>query len=730
MKRRARFFLMSGMSVAMTVTGLSYSQSPDSASTLAARAAALAGSIKPFSGNPDFFPIVTQFSPVPDGKGWKGEEGPLSEQVLRDTVDNIIEHGFTGIESGVDRPEDEKAFILNYAQSRGMVITHHAGALELFGRNTPPDPSVYSPEYAPAVRDNAVKALATVRNIPRLYNVFTYQDEPFHWGPGSFGHGVHEQRVFMDRYGYSLPFDVSSIRNDPVKWLDFINFNSDNFPVGWRQVYGIIKEIDPRFIVTLTHDSHNTFGAGYGSHAELAIDDVFHWGSDFSDMFVYDIYPYMMIDFRFGEPSRLPLPRMSQTHYTFAQMRNLTTAGGKSLGFWVGTYNPKWFKDFMGEEVRTKYWSEQEMSMTVVAQGANYLLTGYHIPVDARHWNTFGAGNRLIQKTGGDILKTGKVKAKACMLFPRTQYIQMQEEYYDVGLSFELFLRAFGELDIIHEEQIVDDTMNGYDILVMFDVKLLPRKTAAHIQSFVRNGGGVIADCVPVMDEYKKPLVIMNDLFGVTDAGTGRIVRTGHWVNTRTKEPYWDFRGDDAPDESVFETEVLKGRIVGQPLDMILVSPRPCRIAGGTVLAETSGGNPAVTERVVGKGRAYLLGFCVQDTYFKTWQDGNARMRKQLLGLLRILTERAGIIPHVWSSNPAIEAVVRTGNPGGFLFVINHEADSDTTTVKLSDIGFAVVDIVDVETDVKVPFSRKDGIIKLQTTASRDKAKILRIVKK
>ena len=82
----------------------------------------------------------------------------------------------------------------------------------------------------------------------------------------------------------------------------------------------------------LTHDSHNTFGAGYSSHAELAIDDVFHWGGDFADMFVFDIYPYMMFDFRFGEPARLPKPRISQTHYCFAQMRNLAAGLRQGAG--------------------------------------------------------------------------------------------------------------------------------------------------------------------------------------------------------------------------------------------------------------------------------------------------------------------------------------------------------------------------------------------------------------
>ena len=103
----------------------------------------------------DFFPVATQFSPVPSGKGWKGEEGALSEEMLRDTVDNIIAHGFTGIESNTHRPEPEQTFILDYARSRGMFITAHVGALEGFGRDAPPSPSVYSPEYGEAVRSRA-----------------------------------------------------------------------------------------------------------------------------------------------------------------------------------------------------------------------------------------------------------------------------------------------------------------------------------------------------------------------------------------------------------------------------------------------------------------------------------------------------------------------------------------------------------------------------------------------
>ena len=142
--------------------------------------ASASGGLPPVSRAPDpvkkldCFPVSTQFSPLPSGKGWTGQEGALSEQVLRDSVDNIIGHGFTGLEANTRRPEAESAFILDYARQRGMIITHHAGGLEMFGRNKPPSPSVYSPEYAKRIRRNAEQRLASLADIPRLYNVFIY----------------------------------------------------------------------------------------------------------------------------------------------------------------------------------------------------------------------------------------------------------------------------------------------------------------------------------------------------------------------------------------------------------------------------------------------------------------------------------------------------------------------------------------------------------------------------
>lgn len=681
----------------------------------------------------NFFPVATQFSPVPSGEGWKGEEGPLSQAVIAATIDNMIAHGFTGIEGPTHRPAEEERYILEYAQSRGMFVTWHAGALEGFGRDTPPEPCVYAPEYPETVRARVAQSLAPLKAIPRLYNVFTYQDEPFTAGPKSFGFNDEVKQEYRKRYGYDLPEDLDSIRSDPRRWAELIDFRTAKFPDGWRHVYRAVKEINPGFKVTLTHDSHNTFGAGQGSHAEIAIDDVFHWGGDFADLFVFDIYPYMMFDFRFGECSKLPKPRISQTHYAFAQMRALTRANNKDLGFWVGTYNPAWFGHFLCPELAAMHWSEREMSMTAVAAGANYLLTGYKVPVDTKHWETFGAGLRLLQKAGGDLLRAPKVKAKACMLFPRTQYVQLQREYFNVGLSFELFLRAFGELDILHEEQVKDDTLDGYNVLALFDVELLPRPVAERIAAFADRGGVVIADCLPQLDEDRKPMDLLTAAFGVEKGGTGRIHRTGCWVPYRDLAPQWFARPEEAPDENAFDSDRFKAGawpagVAAGVGDFLAVSPRACSVTSAEVLAQYESGRPAVMHRASGKGRCYLLGFCLQDTYFKTWQDDNAAHRESLRALLAALTDSAGVRAHVRSSNADIEASLRANETEGFLFVINHEAAAPKTVIELRDLAFPIGKLVRLDDDSEVPSAPAPGGVRIEIEVPLGEVRLLHVL--
>src|SRR5690348_1766297 len=170
-------------------------------------------------------------------------------------------------------------------------------------------------------------------------------------------------------------------------------------------------------------------GAGVGSNSKVGVDDVFHWVADFADTFVFDIYPYMMFDYRYGEMGKLRKPRMSQLHFAFEQLRNLTYTYGKDMVFWFGTYNRRWFKKFMGPELKAEGWAETEVCYTAVGQGADFLISGYNIPEDKAHWDTLGRGLEVIQKAGPALLKRSEERRVGKECRSRRVAADVREEY-------------------------------------------------------------------------------------------------------------------------------------------------------------------------------------------------------------------------------------------------------------------------------------------------------------
>jgi len=610
-----------------------------------------------------------------------------------------------------------------------MQLYGHGGNLEGFRREGPASPSVYSPQYPDLVRAKATKFFGPMSSIPRLYNVFPYMDEPFNVGTTGFDNSPEAKAEFKKRYGYDLPVDINTIRDDPKKWLDVLNFRTDYFSDAWEIVYKIIKQVAPDYKVIINHDSHNSLGGAVHSHGEMFIDDVFHWRGDWADMYAFDIYPYDAEDFRYGQCGMLRRPRMSQLHFGLAQLRNVTETYHKELAFWVGQYG---YGDFMRPAPKAQYWSERETAYTAIAGGADFLWSEFDKPLDAHHWDDWGEGLRVIQKVGGALVAAKRPMANACWLFPRTQGIQLQEEYFDVGQAYEAFQRAFGELDAVHEEQVKGGKLDEYKILVMFDVKLLPEEVAEGIAAWVRKGGILIADSVPNLGRYRQPMKTLEELFGVRDAETGRIIRTGMWEPYGIAGPRWFFPKDPKYDETKFKTDTVRGTAFGVPLDMTLISPRPATITSASVLLKTTSGQPAVVQRRVGKGQVFLLGFCLQDTYFQAWKDeldvndqpeaglltvlnvrGDRKFnsRAQIYALLRAMTKEAGVRSHVYSSNPDIEAGVRQSDKEGFVLVINHETERPKTEITLADLRFGVAKVVDVADDKVVPFEQKDGAV-------------------
>jgi hypothetical protein len=676
----------------------------------------------------DAFPACIQFSPVPAGIGWKGEKPPISTEVQRATLLNLIEHGFSVLYYPVGGlSENQNQEVAAAAQALGMKVNFMTGGFEMFDRDHPPAISVYSPHYAEEVLKRVQAGLAPMKTIQRVYTVFPFQDEPFHAGPSAFDFSSDAKAEFNRRYGYGMPASLEAARNDPKQWLDLLNFQSETFRDGWRQVYRIVKAFDPRPKIVLTHDSHGTFGAGVNSDSQVAIDDVFHWGGDFADMFIYDIYPYTMFDYRYGEFGRLPQPRISQLHYTIAQLRNVTTAYRKELAFWVGTYNKAWFKDFLSPAKQQEYWGERELAYTAIAQGANYLVTGLDVPEDARHWEDLGQGMRVIQKAGPGVLLAPKVKAKAGFVFPRSQYLQLQEECFNVGLSFELFLRAFGELDIVHEDQLKENQLAGYQVLVLCDVKLLAAEAAKNLDRFVRRGGVVIADCVPQLDEYKRPLDTLAPLFGVRSAATERSLQAGHWIPYTTREAVLAHATPADPKKAPPALAVVAGKAFGRSYDFKVASPRTCELTEGKVSLRLKSGQPALISHRTCRGRAYLLGFCLQDSYFQTYRDADPAARNKLCRLIGDVFRDANVRSHIRSSNPDIEASVRADSTQGYVFLINHEATDLQVTVQLADLGFRVRHIVDVESAEPARLRSARGAMEFAATVPFGSTRLFRL---
>ena len=643
------------------------------------------------------FPVSVQFSPVPSGKGWKDEVPPLTEQTMQETVHNFILHGCTHLDVGeFSEVGGLNEAVMEYATRLGMKIDFTSNGVQMFGRNAPPEFCIYSPEYMENVRKKIEPVLGRAKKHPAPATIFPYMDEPFHIDTTAFDYRDPVRQEFQKCYGYEMPRSYAEARKDARKHLDFINFHASTFTHAWKQIYQEVKTFDPRPLVVMTHDSHNVLGGGVQSDSKYAIDDVFHWGGEFADMFLWDIYPYNYFDYRYGEFSLIRKPRMSQMHYTMAQMRNLAVTYGKKLGFWLGTYNEGWFRRYLNEEMRQQYWMERELSYTAIAGGVDFLITGLHIPQDARHWDDFGKAMRTVQKAGAEILNAPKPKAKAAFLFPRTQHIQYNEEYFNVGVTFELCLRAFGELDIIHESQITDATVNGYPILVLADVKMLPEKVAAHIEKFVENGGIVIADCVPQANEVFEPLETMKKLFGVSAASTNRAEQKGTWNPFSMIPARWAFDVEPVlgPNKKFAD---VSGKVFDEQYDFRLVTPRNCVPSNGTVALKMKSGQPALITKQTGKGKTYLLGFCLQDAYFETWKDNDVKSREGLYALMHGIFADTGLHPRAYSSNPDMEVAVRYNDKEVFVFVINHEAPNAITEVTLRDLPFEVDKITDVE---------------------------------
>lgn len=666
------------------------------------------------------FPFSLQYTPAP--------ECPSFDSL---TLSDLKACGVSNIwVRECDSPEGKAA--VDCMGRNGFKIDFMTHGAENFTRDATPQISVYDPEYETVVENNVGQVLGQVNDIENIDYLFPYIDEPFHRKP-FLDYSKPTQKEFESRYGYAMPLSIEqAAKSKPQVRLDFLNFQSDIFRDGWLKTQKAVKALYPDSKIAMTHDSHNVYGGGVGSNSQMAMDDVFHWGGDFADLFLYDIYPYLTFDYRYGETGICRKPRFSQLHYTMAQLRNMTSHYGKTMGFWVGTYNQNWFVRFRGGERAKQYWSEREVSYTAIAGGADYIISpsnymGNNLPADTLHWNEYVNGMQIIQKEGYAIAQTPKAKAKICFLFPRSQYLLLQEEYYNVALSYELFLRAFGEVDIIHEEQLCEGIPDNCEALVMCDVKLLPDKAMESIERYVESGHTVVADCVPQLNEHLEPTDRMMKLFGVSSADCNRIVRSGQWVPFVNQPARFSFAPTDLITDSTPQTETAQFAPDNSsaPQTINIVSPRNVTVDTAQTVGSFDNGNSVLSFN----GRASLFGFCLQDTYFQACKADDRQTLEGLYAAVGQIFARSGICSHVHSSNPDTEAGLRMNDRQGYLFVVNHESEQSHTDITLRSLSGRLSKIIDVETGKPTNFDRmSDGCTQLHCKVGWGKTKLYKLV--
>ena len=158
-----------------------------------------------------------------------------------------------------------------------------------------------------------------------------------------------------------------------------------------------------------------------------------------------------------------------------------------------------------------------------------------------------------------------------------------------------------------------------------------------------------------------------------------------------------------------------------------MASPRACEATTGKVRLRLDSGQPALISHRVGSGRTYLLGFCVQESYFQSYREADLPARGQLGCLIGDLFQDAKVRPHIRSSNPDIEASVRANSTEGYVFIINHEAAQPQATVQLADLGFRIKRMVDVESGEPVPFHSTRNGVEFPITAGFGSTRLLRI---
>ncbi|MFA7006094.1 MAG: hypothetical protein WC429_18765 [Verrucomicrobiia bacterium] len=429
----------------------------------------------------NFFPIIS----------WLGTEGGghlLDERGLRERLDDLCGHGFNTVAIGglrhlARKPWDNRARLLDYAiryaQSRGMAVMFEYEHLTNIGRDTPPKPCVFAPDYREKLAETLKPKFDAARQYPRVWGI-KILDEPTACDK-SLDYCDLCQREFQKRFGQPLRKRTDIPPSDTESHLQLSQFISDYVATGYGAIRQVAHESAAPFGLLLTYMSP---GYGYADNRR-ALEDVLGW-SRAADYVDFDVYPYFY-------PVSQNI-RMLQAHFCFAVQRAIAGHLGKPAGFYVELDDRNY--PFQINPVE----ASGECAWTAISQGCHYLNSfinnafGTGTGARPERWEHLGRELRKIRDAGPTLACTRKTPSPLALYFPHAQWMSRGRKFAP-AYAYQLLLRAFGECDIAHEQIAAGrDGFGLVKVLVMVETDYLPKAAVVCLAGFLRAGGWIICD--------------------------------------------------------------------------------------------------------------------------------------------------------------------------------------------------------------------------------------------
>jgi len=464
-----------------------------------------------------------------------------SEADLRRMIDDVAAHGFNVVTLGdvLDKtPLTNAARIRRagerYAQALGLRLNTHGNIVPSFSRSEPPADCIRDLEaFDRSLREKIQPLLDAGKRVPRLF-MMEILDEPL-IAPKMICRCPRCLADFASRYGYPMPdWEETCEPGRESERTDLLQFAGDYWTAIFRRCYEFKKERGA------SYDVHHTFcQLSFGSFCSRYYwRDAFAW-MPYCDRFDWDVYPYIYPVWRGHLELRCPNIR-----YHFAGHRSLARFYGKPMGHWLDLSDrnvPHW-----NPPVR----ASSELLYTAIGQDAKLVRTFYNITfgrnngVRKERWDDLGAELNKINRYAGVLTLAHKPYAKLAMLFPATDWalrhhtdlqnlppgipvsdfpLKIDDAPFDDWFpyagpqynAFELLLRAFGEADLLPEPMgAMPEQLAHHRAVAVWGAKFLRKSCAEALAAFVRDGGLLLCDGIPELDERGQPLEGFTELFG------------------------------------------------------------------------------------------------------------------------------------------------------------------------------------------------------------------------